>query len=92
MAKARTARSLRDKINAELDKVTLQGINNKRVDLEALKRRDTPLARVIGEFIPGSTYRDNPDDLAQKIELVLTARDDTSALAKALDDLKKTLK
>lgn len=92
MAKPRTTRSLRDKINNELRDHITEGINVARVDLEALKQRNTPLARVISEFVASSTYRDNPDDLAQKVELVMTARDDQSKLAQALDELKKDLK
>lgn len=84
-------RSLREKIESELEKSTISGINVKRIDLESLKQRNAPIARVISEFVSSSTYRDNPDDLAQKIELVLTARDDNSELAKALDELKKEL-
>ena len=83
--------TLRQKIDAEIQKITVEGINARRVDLAALQRKNTPLAKIIGEFVSSTTMRDNADDLAGKIELALTARDDNSKLAKALDDLKKQL-
>lgn len=66
--------------------------SEKKIDLNELKRKNPPLGKVMEALSEGSTTRDSPKRIIEDVSLVLTARDNNSKLAKALDELNESLK
>ena len=58
--------------------------------LDEVRKTRPPLARVIEAMTQSNTTRDNPEQIAYDIAMMMTARDERSPLKKALDYYEST--
>ena len=63
-----------------------------KLDREALRERNAPLAAVLDEFAMAKTTRDDQEPTAKDLARVLEARDPKSRLGKALAALERHMK
>lgn len=65
--------------------------DEKKVDIEALRKRKPPLAKVLQALTEGKTARDTSISIAQDIALLMAAREPGHPLHEALNELDRAV-
>jgi len=73
------------------DELDAASEGSSRINLDAVRKRNAPLASVIDEFMMSKTTRDVSSYIANDVALAMEARAPDSSLGTALDSLGKKL-